>query len=241
MTAGSVSPSTTKTDLQGQATVTYAAPKVEIQTSVMITASFRGDNNYLASQAISRGTVLLPETANALENLKGTMENLELSVENLKSEVQKLRNAVTEGKVGASISIEVEGRKTEVKKEYQHDKVKTKVKEVNPGKRVKVEVSSEVENGRTIVLNLDNRALPDPSKAKVLLDNNEIPLADSYEDVLSPANEASGEYLFLTGSKGSQVLVSIPHFSTRTITIAWGEKVQKGKMRVCPGYGSVQG
>jgi hypothetical protein len=54
----------------------------------------------------------------------------------------------------------------------------------------------------------------------VLVDNENIGPADDYDDVLDPTNEDVPEYLILVGQKGAQVLVSIPSFSTRTITIA---------------------
>jgi predicted transcriptional regulator len=47
----------------------------------------------------------------------------------------------------------------------------------------------------------------------------EIGLADNYADILDPTDENEPEYLILKGGKGAQILVSIPSFSTRTITI----------------------
>jgi hypothetical protein len=69
---------------------------------------------------------------------------------------------------------------------------------------------------------IDNRALPilDLRRVEVEVDGEKIPLADSYKDVLDPNNDGNqAEYLILVGGEGIQVLVSIPHFSARTITI----------------------
>ncbi len=65
---------------------------------------------------------------------------------------------------------------------------------------------------------VDNRILPVArvGEISVLLDGKEIPLADDYSDVLNPDRE---KYLVLVGAKGIQILVSIPSFSTHTITI----------------------
>jgi hypothetical protein len=69
---------------------------------------------------------------------------------------------------------------------------------------------------------IDNRALPilDLRRVEVEVDDEKIPLADSYEDVLDPNNDGNqAEYLILVGGEVVHVLVSIPHFSARTITI----------------------
>ncbi|MEM2481169.1 MAG: hypothetical protein QXR87_06490 [Candidatus Hadarchaeales archaeon] len=55
---------------------------------------------------------------------------------------------------------------------------------------------------------------------EVLVDNVPAGLADDYEDVLDPTDDGGRcEYLILKGGRGTQLLVSIPGFSSRTITI----------------------
>jgi hypothetical protein len=57
-TTGSLSASTTTTDSSGKASVSYTAPpSVTSTTSVTITVSFAGDENYLANQAQSTGQI----------------------------------------------------------------------------------------------------------------------------------------------------------------------------------------
>ncbi len=56
-TSGSVSPSSDTTDSYGQVSVTYTAPSVTAQTSVTITASFAGDDEYQESSGTSSGTI----------------------------------------------------------------------------------------------------------------------------------------------------------------------------------------
>ena len=55
--AGTVSPQSSQTDSSGRATATYTAPTVTAQTSVTVTASFAGDDQYTASSGQSSGTV----------------------------------------------------------------------------------------------------------------------------------------------------------------------------------------
>jgi uncharacterized membrane protein len=87
--------------------------------------------------------------------------------------------------------------------------------------KVTVSVSSEISTGTTIVINIDNTVVPISSLGdlKVLVDNREIRLADDYADILDTTDENEPEYLILFGAEWIQVLVSVPHFSTHTITV----------------------
>lgn len=92
--------------------------------------------------------------------------------------------------------------------------------EVNEG-LIEVTVGSEVSEGQTIIVNIDNDVIPleDLDEIEVLFDNQEIEMADDYEDILDPTDEGEAEYVILIGKNGVQLLVSIPHFSVHTITI----------------------
>ena len=89
---------------------------------------------------------------------------------------------------------------------------------IKPGEEIVLEVES-TENQKIIVVNIENEVLPVGWISKILVDNVEIEMADNFSDILDPTNENVPEYLILKGGKGAQILVSIPHFSTRTITI----------------------
>ena len=218
-TAGNLSVASSTTNSYGQVSVTYTAPFVSVQTSVTITASFAGDNKYLASSTTSVGTVLPQEVMNVLENLKRNLATqtteLEIPVEN--EQLWALENAFVKGTLGACITVRVE---LGAQVEFQHQDLVVDIR-VSLGEKVEVTVSSEVENGKTIMLNIDNQTIPvpEPGEIRVLYDNVEVGLADDYSDVLNPTNENVPEYLILLGEKGAQVLVSIPQFSVHTITI----------------------
>jgi hypothetical protein len=127
-------------------------------------------------------------------------------------------------------------------------------------RKVVVKVGSDVSKGRTIVINIDDTTLPitSPEEVIVLYDDLEIGLADDCADVLNPYDESDPEYLLLKGDGGLQVLVSIPHFSTHTITVMrWDEltildhlnlfllsipligDIVRGLNAILPGYGSI--
>lgn len=124
-----------------------------------------------------------------------------------------------------------------------------------------VKVTSDVPKGRTILINLekDTMAISKSEELLALYDGEEILMADDYADVLNPYDENAPEYLVLMGAERIQVLVSIPHFSSHTITvtrrtaaptvldrfnqIVWGIPIigDIGKLldAVVPGYSSV--
>jgi hypothetical protein len=144
-------------------------------------------------------------------------------LENLISQgIKALTQAISEGKVAiiTTIKLEKETGEIKIRRDFQDERIKAEV-EVK-GNAVVAIVSSENREGRTVILNIDNRALPilDLRRVEVEVDGEKVPLADSYEDVLNPNDDGGqAEYLILVGGEGIQVLVSIPHFSARTITI----------------------
>lgn len=109
------------------------------------------------------------------------------------------------------------------------------------GGEVEVKVSSEREEGKTIVINVDNNTLPvsNLEEIELLFDNEEIELAYDYEDVLDPTDEGAPEYLVLLGANGIQVLVSIPQFSEYTITITRETPLVTGEEEGIPIWGWV--
>lgn len=87
---------------------------------------------------------------------------------------------------------------------------------------VEVTVSSTTSTGRTLIVSLDRETLPGLAQGdgEILLDGEETAHADSYADVLDATDDdGRAEYFVLAGEEGTQVLVSIPHFSTRSVTL----------------------
>jgi len=87
---------------------------------------------------------------------------------------------------------------------------------------VKIVVSSEEPEGRTVVVDLDNEVLQfsTPSELLVLFDGEPIQMADDYNDIFDATDDnGKAEYLITVGEGGNQLLVSVPHFSTHTIEV----------------------
>jgi PKD repeat protein len=219
-TQGVVTPTSATTDDLGRATATFTAPQVDVRTSFILSATFAGDNEHSPSHAYSTGTVRSATLARTVEKIEQSIERIEVRVEELETTVEalveKLENALVENRLGTIIAIEnAQGRR-----EYEHAEVEAEI-EVR-GTNIEVRVDSG-ENYKTILVNIDDytKKVLQLDRIGVWVDNVQIDLADDYDDVLDPTDDGDkAEYLVLLGDNGVQVLVSIPRFSTRTITIA---------------------
>ncbi|MEM2481455.1 MAG: Ig-like domain-containing protein, partial [Candidatus Hadarchaeales archaeon] len=211
-TQGSL-PGETVTNAKGEASAVYTAPQVEVSTSVEVSVVFPGDNSYAASSASSSGLVLAPETEVRLKRLENSAETI--GVPMAKENLYLLANALAEGRLGASIDVKLEEGVPAGRVSFAERNVRVRVRRVEVGE---IEVGVDSDRGRTIVVNVAEGILS--RVPKVLVDNVEIGPADNYQDVLDPANDGENcEYLILLGGRGMQILISIPRFSTRTITI----------------------
>ncbi|MEK6976190.1 MAG: hypothetical protein AABY18_07595 [Candidatus Thermoplasmatota archaeon] len=105
-----------------------------------------------------------------------------------------------------------------------------------PGAPLRVVVSSELDEGRTIVLNVDADLLASTDPAGLVLHYFDLHnqtdgrvletevvfvAASSLQDVLDPADDGgSPEYWVVEDANGVQVLVSVPHWSAHAITVS---------------------
>jgi len=89
------------------------------------------------------------------------------------------------------------------------------------GRKIVLNVDSSVPRGKTIMVDLDKGSFPIGriEDISVTFDGEKIGLADSLADVLNPNDDEKPEFFVLWGSKGAQVLISIPRFSAHTIEI----------------------
>lgn len=88
--------------------------------------------------------------------------------------------------------------------------------------RVDVTISSTADVGKTIIVSLDPATVSGMASgnAEILFDGHVATQASSYSDILNANDDAgAAEYFVLAGEAGTQVLVSIPHFSVHTVTL----------------------
>jgi hypothetical protein len=97
--------------------------------------------------------------------------------------------------------------------------------------RVDVTISSTSEVGKTMIISLDPATVSGMASgnAEILFDGHVATQASSYADILNP-NDDNGvsEYFVLAGEAGTQVLVSVPHFSVHQVTLKERETSSTG-------------
>ncbi len=135
----------------------------------------------------------------------------DLQIQQLSEKLDVLRQAFENRWVGGVVDLltdtaEIVFRETDVQAD---------VKQVVKGRRIDVEVKAG--GARSFIFNIRSEVLP--AKLEVLVDNEPIETASDYADVLNPSDENVPEYLVVRGKSGVQVLISIPSFSTRVISI----------------------
>ncbi|GEM_PF-5899247 len=87
--------------------------------------------------------------------------------------------------------------------------------------QVQVVVDSATHTGKSVILSLDRNTVSSliQGNAKLMVDGHELSQAKSYQDALTP--NADKYYLITTeGQAGLQAIVTLAHFSTRTITLS---------------------
>lgn len=83
---------------------------------------------------------------------------------------------------------------------------------------LKVTVNADFEEGKTVIITLDNSALDVPLDELVLkLDGKSVGKAESVRAVMSSDDQT---YYALQNAESTQLFVYIPHFSQRTITVS---------------------
>jgi len=219
---GTVTPEFSNTDNSGRATFTYFTPLVTAPTFDFLTASFAGDERHASSVAVKEIAVLptavKEAVENVVENVKLAGETFEIPLEN--NLIKAVENTIIRGNLKAIITITIVVDRPGLSKGFERENIRTRLERVIVGERVEVAVESDVKNGGTVLINLDGRILPVDRIQEVLVDAELATLANDYADVLDPNNDnGRPEYLILKGGKGAQILVSIPHFSVRLITI----------------------
>jgi hypothetical protein len=225
-TGGELSETATTTDESGRASVRFTAPATETELRLALTVSFDGDAEHAPASARLEITVFPPvrvvdytrNLEQTLARLQSTLENLLAGAEGLDRHVENLRLALETERVAAVVDIAPEN----VEHIAAHPEVRVSVSVFEPGRRVELKLDSEGP-GRTLVLNLEAGVLP--VDLVVLLDGEPVPLASGLEDVLDPTDENRAEHLIAAGTGGMQVLVSIPSFSVRTVTLAVREEL----------------
>ncbi len=194
--------------------------QVIFRTHVGIEAELSAAQRTMINHAIAGGRVAGQVLVQSQASLSASAA---MAAAALASSASRLEStAVTSGDASATAisAIEAQGQvTTAITASYFEDvqMVTAATKE-----RVDVTVSSTTSAGKTVIISLDPATLPQMSTgdAEIVVTGRAAAQASSYADVLNP-NDDNGvhEYFVLAGEAGTQVLVSIPHFSTQTVTL----------------------
>lgn len=129
---------------------------------------------------------------------------------------------IKEKKVGAELSIFYEENISDFQKYIVvYDEINISLLDVENGSISFLIDGDENITGKTIILNVDNELIDHLSNFSILYDGKEIQMADDLLDVLNPNNDGSNpEYTISIGANGTQIIISIPHFSQHHISIS---------------------
>jgi len=202
------------TDESGTCAAVFSAPSVPVSTRVSITVRFAGDG-YLPGENSLILTVLPMAGPELAGRVREFVENagVRLGAEDLSA----LESSVLENMVGTCISILENG---ELLTAFRREDLSVSVRRMRPGEIVELDVEGSA--ACVVILNLASGLLPE--NFRVLVDGQPASPASSYADVLNPLDENIPEYVILQGSGWVHVVVSIPGFSARTITLGALEK-----------------
>lgn len=162
---------------------------------------------------------------------------------------EEVKEAIEDRRIGAEITLRqpapsiaaaIEGNATEGIEVLAYDDVQVQVQMpssgvATPEAPIRIEVSAELDEGRTIVLNVD-RSLLESSDPKSLVlgyfdlyeqaDGSVLETevlfsqASSLQDILDPTDDGgSPEYWVVEDANGLQLLASVPHWSAHAITL----------------------
>jgi len=137
--------------------------------------------------------------------------------------IKTVEEAIKKGTLGGEITIVKKNESYEVDSVSYYSNVTIKAGDLSSEKAEFTVSGDDHTTGKTIKVNIGKGAFS-PKNFKVIFDGNEIPMADNLSDVLNPDNDGlQPEYsvVYVKSKCGDEffLLISIPHFSTHTITI----------------------
>jgi len=127
---------------------------------------------------------------------------------------------IKEKNVGGELSIQYKDNLSELEKHiFFYDNINITFLKVDQSNISLTVDGNETSNGKTIVVNIDKNFFSN-DKIYLIYDGQPIRLAENISDVLNPNDDGSNpEYIITYGANGTQVLISIPHFSQHEINL----------------------
>lgn len=130
-----------------------------------------------------------------------------------------INKAFEKGHIGGEITVSQKSNKTYAQNVSTFNSVNITNLNIKKGTVSFTVSGNESSSGKTVVINVDPFVF-DSNNIAVLYDGEPIKMADNLTDVLDPNDDGSNpEYLVTQGVNGTQVFVSVPHFSDHEITV----------------------
>lgn len=162
----------------------------------------------------------------AQKTVEGATLSEELTSQNPSDKIVTVENrtlidtAIEIGHVGGEINVWQKDNKTYEHKISIYDSVNITKLDAKNGEVSFTVSGNESRTGKTVVINVNSSMFNSDKNIAVKYDGENIKMADDINDVLNPNDDGSNpEYFVSVGANGTQISVSIPHFSEHEITI----------------------
>ncbi len=166
------------------------------------------------------------------------IENENNNEKAMHQETQQDANNVDDAKKNETIAAEVDINDESVGTQSIDNNVSVKTEHhTNDTVNITIDASSQT-GPKVLLINLNSTTI-DVANMKfidVRYDGNHITPAANVDEVLHPTSSDQPHYAILVTQSGAQILVSIPHFSTHTITVS---KINKVMPSIVPEFPSV--
>ncbi len=158
---------------------------------------------------------------------QGEIDNENNNEKAMHHETQQDANNVDDAKKKETIAAEVDINDNNIGTQSIDNNVSVKTEHsTNDTVNITVDASSQT-GPKVLLINLNSTTI-DVASMKyidVRYDGNHITPAANVDEVLHPTSSDQPHYAILVTQSGAQILVSIPHFSTHTITVSQINKV----------------
>ncbi len=197
----------------------------------------QGDLN-LNDNTASVGAQAESNQNNTSIETQGEIENENNNEKAMHQETQQDANNIDNAKKNDTIAAEVDINNNNIGTQSIDNNVSVKT-EHPTSDTVSITVNASSQTGpKVLLINLNSTTI-DVANMKyidVKYDGNHITPAANVDAVLHPASSDQPHYAILVTQSGAQILVSIPHFSTHTITVS---KIDKVMLTAVPEFLSV--
>ena len=129
---------------------------------------------------------------------------------------EEIEDGITDGNLTAEVKVSEDGENETDSVEYTDEIEITYINAT--GDEISITVNSSTEDGKAVVITIDNSELPaDLEDLTIMIDGEEAVEVSTTDELYAPSNES--KYMISEGMEDTKVFVYVNHFSQRIITI----------------------